>query len=211
MAYEPNLQQRDKLLLYRLCHCHRSVSVKFEARRHGIAFSTMRNRLNQLSGARWLSRLRVRAIEPAPISEPIFEFEPGDNPLPNFYAIAELARKRWEGLLEREMWIYVAGDRALRRAGLPARKRYELRHHASHDLAMASVFEWAERVYPDLEFIGEDIFEPRGFGVGVEDAFLGDGDEIVRVIEHAGRYRRERVIHFHQHVAEERQLPYSLF
>jgi hypothetical protein len=76
---------------------------------------------------------------------------------------------------------------------------------------MAAAFEYCERVYPQYEFVGEDIFEVREKFVGVEDAQLMDGDRVARrVIEHGGRYRKERLIHFHKHVTN-RNLPYSLF
>jgi hypothetical protein len=71
---------------------------------------------------------------------------------------------------------------------------------------------YAARRWPDLEFLGEDLFLPfRGFGEGVEDALLVSGDRIIYALEHAGSYRPERVRHFHQHVAIEREIPYFIF
>jgi len=72
------------------------------------------------------------------------------------------------------------------------------------------MFWWASARWPHLEFVGEDLFAPRGYGIGVEDAQLINGDQIVYVLEHVGSYRADRVKKLHNHVAE-RDLPYMLF
>ena len=95
--------------------------------------------------------------------------------------------------------------------GLPPRPHLKL-HQATHDLGVTQMYFYAHDRWPELRFVGEDLFGPlRGHGEGVEDAQLVDGDEIVCVLEHAGAYRRCRIEHFHQHVAVERNLPYHLF
>ena len=93
---------------------------------------------------------------------------------------------------------------------LPPRPHLKLRQ-ATHDLGVTETFFYCQRQWPNLEFVGEDIFSSdRGHGEGVEDAQLVSNGRMVAAIEYAGSYRKQRVKHFHDHVSE-RQLPYHLF
>ena len=211
MTYHPNIQPRDLGTIRRLAYCYRLTTSKFEAGYHGIGISTARKRLNQLCQGRLLCRLRAWACDIPPITGPLFEWEPGD-PEPDFGAIAWAAQERWRSLVPKETTIYVVAKKALSLLGLPPRPRVKLLHHVTHDLAMCEVYSYCQKVFPKYDFLGEDMFAPfRGHGEGVEDAQLIDGQgNVRRIVEHAGRYRKDRCVHFHEHVAE-RGLPYSLF
>ena len=122
-----------------------------------------------------------------------------------------MARKRWKDKAVQLTTIYTANNKLLAYLGMPVRSHIK-RHQANHDLGVTAMYFYALSRWPHLSFVGEDVFAPlRGYGEGVEDAQLLDGDEIVFVLEHAGSYREERIRHFHQHVAVERNLPYLLF
>jgi hypothetical protein len=94
--------------------------------------------------------------------------------------------------------------------GLPRRPHVKL-HQATHDLGVLAMYFYCRQRWPHYAFVGEDIFGPeRGHGEGVEDALLVDGDQIFAAAEYIGSYRKHRVRHVCEHLAE-RGLPYFLF
>lgn len=205
----PTLQLRDLEIASRLSHNYRITTASIEADVYGIAISTMRKRLKRLAEDRWVCPLTAWCSDVEPIDTPLFAWAPGD-PEPNYGAVSYLARSRWDEKPVRKTTVYTASTKMLALFGLPKRPHVKL-HQATHDLGCNRMYWFARRTWPHLNFIGEDLFAPRGHGVGVEDAQLCDGERIVYVLEHAGAYRMDRVRHLHEHVAVERSLPYFLF
>lgn len=209
MPHQPELQTRDQLIFDPLVYSYRMTNAAIEARRLGIRTPTARRRLNRLTDGRFLSRLTAWASAIPEITEPLCVWNPGDRE-PDFGALAYAAKRRWDKRPIRRQTIYTASEKLLRMYGMPSRSPLKL-HQATHDLALNDVCHYCRTNWPEYQFIGEEVFAPtRGHGEGVEDAQLVDGDEIIAVIEHAGSYRKDRIIHFHDHVAE-RGLSYMLF
>ena len=204
----PLLDEIDLAIGYRLSHFYRITTVDIEAEHARLSESAMNERLKQLTKHRWLSPLTAWCSNIEPIAEPLFEWKPGDE-VPDFGALSYQARTRWDDNPVRETTVFAAAQKMLDYWGLPPRKHVKLQQ-ATHDLGCNRMWAYASNRWPHLEFIGEDLFPPRGHRVGVEDAQVVDGEGIVYVLEHAGAYRRERCIHFHEHVAA-RNLAYFLF
>ena len=205
----PPLQTRDIEIGYRLTHCYRVTTAMIEANVYSVAEITMQKRLEILSERKWLQAKSVVCCEVSPIEEPLFGWQPGDSE-PDYGAVSYQARSRWMNIPVVEQRIYTPTSKLLDYYGLPNRKPV-LTHQVTHDLGCNCMYWYAAKTWPSLEFLGEDLFGPtRGYAEGVEDAQLVDGDEIVCVLEHAGKYRMDRVKKFHHHVAE-RGLPYFLF
>ncbi|WP_182870684.1 winged helix-turn-helix domain-containing protein [Rhodopirellula sp. JC639] len=211
MNTHPNIQRRDLEILRRLARCYRITTAEIEAEHYGISQSTMRKRLNVLTAAKLVCRLTAWCAMGMEVSDPLFSWRPGE-PEPDYEVISHQARTRWRSIPVREKSVFCISNRALNYFGLPPRKHLKLTQ-ATHDLGVNLCYWYARVRWPDLEFIGEDLFSPlRGHGEGVEDAQLVDSKQrIVCCIEHVGAYRADRVAHFHQHVGAERNLPYFLF
>ena len=203
------LQRRDLEIGKRLTHCYRITTVRIEATHYRIHPKTMRNRLKRLAADRWLCQLTAWASDVAPIVAPLFAWRPGD-PEPDYGAISYQARVRWDGNPVRRTTVYAASTKLLDLFGLPKRPHLKL-HQATHDLGCNQMYWFARRRWPDLQYLCEDLFAPRGHGVGVEDAQLCSTKRVVYVLEHAGAYRIDRVRHLHDHIAVERGIPYFLF
>lgn len=203
------LQERDWQLLTALAQCYRLTTASRFAQQSQIAQSTARRRLDRLTATGFLNRLTLWVSDIPSIEAPLATWLPGD-PTPDFGAIAHAAQVRWHDRPIRRTCAYTASSRALALFSIAPRPHIK-RHHATHDLAMADCYDYCSIRWPELEFVGEDLFvHERGHGEGVEDAQLVDGSQIVAAVEYAGAYRRERVAHFHHHVSE-RDLPYYLF
>lgn len=209
MSYHPELQPRDFDILRPLVYSYRVTTAAAEAHRYGIARATAARRLNQLVRGRLLNRLWAWCSEIPPIRAPLARWQPGE-PEPDFGAVAYAAQQRFTDRPVRRISIYTASNKLLAMYGLPPRPHLKL-HQATHDLGVLEAYFYCRSRWPHYEFRGEDCFShERGHGEGVEDAQLLDGEEVVAVVEYAGTYRRHRVRHFHEHVAE-RQVPYLLF
>ena len=209
MLYHPELQIRDFEILEPLVYSYRIITARTVSRVFRISVHTARRRLNRLTDGRLLSRLTVWASDIPAIETPLFQWCPGE-PEPNHGALAYAAQRRWDSRPVKKRTIYTASDKLLAMYALPPRSHLKL-HQATHDLGLTEVFYYCKNRWPHLQFVGEEIFSPaRGHGEGVEDAQLLDGDSISAVVEHAGSYRKDRIIHFHQHVVE-RGLRYFLF
>lgn len=209
MPHYPELQARDELILQPLIYCYRMITALMLSRRFGISVPTARRRLNRLTEGRFLSRLTAWASEIPVIVAPLCVWNPGDV-LPDFGALAYAAKRRWDERPIRRQTVYTASEKLLRMYAMPSRSPLKL-HHATHDLAVTEVYYFCQANWPQYQFIGEEVYAPmRGHGEGVEDAQLVDGEQIIAAIEHAGSYRKDRIIHFHNHVSE-RDLPYVLF
>jgi len=205
----PRLQTRDFEITHRLSHYYRITTASIEAGQCRVNKTTMRRRMKRLADGKWLCPLTVWCSNVAPITAPLFKWELGD-PEPDFGAISYQARIRWDNNPVRKTTVYVASNKTLALFGLPGRPHVK-RHQATHDLGCNRMYWYAKQTWPQYEFVGEDLFAPRGHGVGVEDAQVCDGNRVVYVLEHAGAYRYDRVKHLHHHVAIERELPYFLF
>ncbi len=208
-TFHPELHARDYAILAPLVYCYRATTAEAEARAHNISSTTARKRLDRLADGRLVSRLTAWASAIPTITAPLKAWSPGD-PTPDFGAIAHLAQSRWRDRPIRPATIYVASRKLLAMYALPPRPPLKL-HQATHDLGLREVYVYCRSRWPQCEFVGEDMFaHERGHGEGVEDAQLREGQQIIAVIEFAGAYRKDRVEHFHSHVAQ-RQLPYFLF
>lgn len=210
MRRHPTIQDRDIETGHRLTHKYRVTTAEIEANQYQLNEATMRKRLDRLCEGRLLCRLSAWCVKSEPITAPLFSWTPGQA-TPNFAALARETTQRWGNSPLRKTTIYTASNKLLNYFGLPARPHLKL-HQVSHDLGVTQMYFYAKATWPQLEFVGEDLFSPlRGHGEGVEDAQLVDGNRIVCVLEHAGAYRRSRIEHLHQHVAIDRQLSYHLF
>lgn len=198
-AVNIELQPRDFEMLYPLAHCYRTTTAENEARRWQVSTSTARKRLGKLAAARWVSRLSAWIAEIPPL-HPLVEWWPGD-PTPDFYKVAEAAQARWREKPVRRHTVYCASKRLLSFYALPPRKPLN-KSHGTHDLAIQQCHDWCCEHYTELEFVGEDLFAPRGHGEGVEDFQLVKNGEIIFCGEFLGKYRASRCRHLHEHVAE---------
>jgi len=204
-----HLQTRDFKILMPLVMQYRITTAAAESARLGVSETTMRKRLAKLAAAGFVVRLTALMSQHPAISKPIFKWAPGD-PEPDCGAIAWAAQRRWKDKPAKETTIYTASKKLLTYYGIRPRPHIK-KLHATHDFGVMQVCEFCERHFPQYEFIGEDLFAPRGHGVAVEDAQLVKGEEVFAAIDFIGSYRKSRVEHLHRELGIERGLRYLLF
>ena len=207
--YQLQLQDRDLEMLTPLVHCYRITTSAAEAARLNVSVSTTSKRLSKLTAAGFLVRLSALMSTLPPIQKRLCKWAPGD-PDPNTGAIAYAAQKRWHDRPLKKTTIYTASKKLLTYFGLPPRPHIKTLH-ASHDYGVLQCYEFCRQKFPSCDFVGEDMFAPRGHGVAVEDAQLVQGDKVFAVVDFIGSYRKSRVQHLHKEVGLERGLRYLLF
>ena len=211
MNYHVQLQPRDELTLDPLVHEYRLTRAEEEAERHGISVSVATRRLNRLTAGRLLNRLTAWVSQVPSIDEPLFEWNRSD-PTPDFDALSYQCCSRWHNRPIRKCTIYTASKKLLLLHGLPPRSPLK-KVQATHDLGVQYMSRFCKERFPDLQFIGEEMFAcERGHGEAVEDGQLRDANgNIVYVAEYTGAYRASRLQHLHEEIGLERNTDYLLF
>ncbi len=113
MKFHSKPKPREEEIIWRLGHCYRLTTPKREARRYGISVVTARKVLDDLTENRWLCRLSAWVADIPPITEPLFEWNPGDCIIPDFGAIAEAAQARFRHSPVRQTAVYLASKKGL--------------------------------------------------------------------------------------------------
>lgn len=190
----------DMAILCRLAMVYRLTTARLESEVVGVTEVAMKRRLDRLVEGKFLGSHNANVRVLPPELPPVLIWRVGDA-TPNFGSISYHLTSRWESLVPRFERTYSISAKSLSLLALPKRKPY-LTGQASHDLGVFRMWQWANRSFPQFEFVGEDIFSPeRGTGEIVEDAQLRSNGAIVAAMEFGGAYRVERVSEIHEALA----------
>jgi len=166
-------------------------------------------RLSRLHAAGLLDvhTINAQVLNPA---GPLFAWRPGGDE-PDAVALAHRSQTRWQ-FPAAPTTVCVASRLTANLFGSTSTGLPKL-DHRHHDLLLAAayVFYRLRRPKEATMWVGEHALPKAGFRIKDPDAFLIDSqNQVLRVIESAGRYRPCQIESFHEHCADE-GLPYELW